>query len=110
MEFAKRKLINRSVYYFIQAEAQATISGPEFVRTSSTISLTCSVNIHSQPAGSVTWYHGQSVVDFNSPRGGISMETTKSEQGTVSKLVITKATSADGILTKLIRYAYLRTI
>ncbi len=36
-----------------------------------------------------------SVVDFNSPRGGISMETTKSEQGTVSKLVITKATSTD---------------
>ncbi|XP_035702086.1 lachesin isoform X2 [Folsomia candida] len=77
-------------------EAQAMISGPEFVRTSSTISLTCSVNIHSQPAGSVTWYHGQNVVDFNSPRGGISMETTKSESGIVSKLVITKATSSDG--------------
>lgn len=53
------------------------------------------MNIHSQPAGSVTWYHRQSVVDFNSPRGGISMETTKSDQGTVSKLVITKAAPAD---------------
>jgi hypothetical protein len=36
------------------------------------------------------------MVDFNSPRGGISMETTKTETGTTSKLIITKASTIDG--------------
>ena len=66
-----------------------------YVKTGSMISLTCSVNIHSHPAGSVSWYHGSTLVDFNSPRGGISLETEKTEAGTTSKLVITKAAPSD---------------
>ena len=66
-----------------------------YVKTGSTISLTCSVNIQSQPPGSVAWYHGQSVVDFDSPRGGISLETEKTDASTTSKLLVTKATLAD---------------
>jgi len=79
------------------SEAQAKIAGPEevYVKTGSMISLICSVNIHSQPAGSVTWYHGSNIVDFNSPRGGISLETEKTEAGTTSKLVITRANTSD---------------
>jgi len=65
------------------------------VRISSTISLTCTVSVYSQPAGSISWYHGKNLVDFNSPRGGISMETTKTDTGTTSKLIITKASTAD---------------
>lgn len=78
-------------------EAQAKIAGPEevYVKTGSMISLICSVNIHSQPAGSVTWYHGSNIVDFNSPRGGISLETEKTDAGTTSKLVITRANASD---------------
>ncbi|CAL8069202.1 unnamed protein product [Orchesella dallaii] len=78
-------------------EAQAKIAGPEevYVKTGSMISLICSVNIHSQPAGSVTWYHGSNIVDFNSPRGGISLETEKTDAGTTSKLVITRANTSD---------------
>ncbi|ODN05220.1 Neural cell adhesion molecule L1 [Orchesella cincta] len=74
-------------------EAQAKIAGPEevYVKTGSMISLICSVNIHSQPAGSVTWYHGSNIVDFNSPR----LETEKTEAGTTSKLVITRANTSD---------------
>lgn len=79
------------------SEAQAKIAGPEevYVKTGSMISLICSVNIHSQPAGSVTWYHGSNIVDFNSPRGGISLETEKTDAGTTSKLVITRANASD---------------
>ncbi|XP_046679484.1 Down syndrome cell adhesion molecule homolog isoform X2 [Homalodisca vitripennis] len=77
--------------------AQANIWGPEdvYVKKGSTISLTCSVNIHSTPPGSVLWYQGASVVDFDSPRGGISLETEKTEAGTTSKLLVTKAALTD---------------
>ncbi|XP_060525794.1 hemicentin-1-like [Cylas formicarius] len=78
-------------------DAQATIAGPAeiYVKKGSTISLTCTVNVHSTPPSSVLWYHGQSVVDFDSPRGGISLETEKTEAGTTSKLLITKALLSD---------------
>lgn len=77
--------------------AQANISGPEevFVKKGSTISLTCTVNVHSTPPGSVLWYHGPSVVDFDSPRGGISLETERTEKGTTSKLLVTRAELSD---------------
>jgi hypothetical protein len=77
--------------------AQANIWGPEdvYVKKGSTISLTCSINVHSTPPGSVLWYHGASVVDFDSPRGGISLETEKTESGTTSKLLVTKAALSD---------------
>lgn len=40
-------------------------------------------------------YHGSAVVDFDSPRGGISLETEKTEGGTTSKLLVTKASLTD---------------
>ncbi|XP_075210373.1 zwei Ig domain protein zig-8-like [Lycorma delicatula] len=78
-------------------QAQAVVFGPEevYVKRGSTISLTCSVNVHSTPPGSVLWYQGASVVDFDSPRGGISLETEKTESGTTSKLLVTKASLHD---------------
>ncbi|XP_077285781.1 hemicentin-1-like [Arctopsyche grandis] len=79
--------------------AQAKIWGSQdvYVKKGSTISLTCSVNVHSTPpsSASVLWYHGGSVVDFDSPRGGISLETEKTESGTTSKLLVTKAALTD---------------
>lgn len=35
------------------------------------------------------------VLNFDSPRGGISLETEKTRTGTSSKLLVTKATKAD---------------
>ncbi|XP_045483719.1 transmembrane and immunoglobulin domain-containing protein 1-like [Harmonia axyridis] len=88
--------INYAVWLHVE-DAQATISGPPeiYVKKGSTISLTCSINIHSNPPSSVLWYHGQSVIDFDSPRGGISLETEKTEAGTTSKLLVTKALLSD---------------
>ncbi|KAL1509845.1 hypothetical protein ABEB36_004522 [Hypothenemus hampei] len=78
-------------------DAQASIAGLSeiYVKKGSTISLTCTVNVHSTPPSSVLWYHGHSVVDFDSPRGGISLETEKTEAGTTSKLLVTKALLSD---------------
>ncbi|XP_053968955.1 uncharacterized protein LOC128870366 [Anastrepha ludens] len=62
------------------------------VKRDSTIALACSVNIH---ASSVSWYHGSSVVDFDSQRGGISLETEKTDVGTTSRLMLTRASLRD---------------
>ncbi|XP_060804409.1 protein sidekick-1 isoform X4 [Amyelois transitella] len=90
--------INMAVILTVEAAA-ATIWGSQdvYVKKGSTISLTCSVNVHSSPpsSASVLWYHGNSVVDFDSPRGGISLETEKTEGGTTSKLLVTKAALTD---------------
>ncbi|XP_034942444.1 lachesin-like [Chelonus insularis] len=81
--------------------AQATILGAEdvYVKKGSTISLTCKVNVQSIPPSSVTWHHGSTIVDFDSPsvhhRGGVNLETEKTESGTTSKLLVTQATSSD---------------
>lgn len=77
--------------------AQAKILGPEdvYVKKGSTISLTCTVNVQSTPPSSVSWHHGSAVVDFDSPRGGVSLETEKTESGTTSKLLVTQARLSD---------------
>ncbi|XP_076285080.1 zwei Ig domain protein zig-8 isoform X3 [Lasioglossum baleicum] len=77
--------------------AQAKILGPEdvYVKKGSTISLTCTVNVQSTPPSSVLWHHGAAVVDFDSPRGGVSLETEKTESGTTSRLLVTQARLAD---------------
>ncbi|XP_037045610.1 zwei Ig domain protein zig-8-like isoform X2 [Bradysia coprophila] len=74
--------------------ARARIMGSQevHVKRGSTISLSCAVNVH---ASSVSWFHGSSVVDFDSARGGISLETEKTESGTSSRLMLTRAALRD---------------
>ncbi|XP_052903035.1 uncharacterized protein LOC128310434 isoform X1 [Anopheles moucheti] len=74
--------------------ARAKIIGSQevHVKKGSTISLSCVVNVH---ASSISWYHGSSIVDFDSARGGISLETEKTEGGTSSRLMLTRATLRD---------------
>uniref|UniRef100_A0A182TLS2 Ig-like domain-containing protein n=1 Tax=Anopheles melas TaxID=34690 RepID=A0A182TLS2_9DIPT len=80
--------------YFLSTAARAKIIGSQevHVKKGSTISLSCVVNVH---ASSISWYHGSSIVDFDSARGGISLETEKTEGGTSSRLMLTRATLRD---------------
>ncbi|XP_053690755.1 uncharacterized protein LOC128739303 [Sabethes cyaneus] len=80
--------------HFLSTAARAKIIGSQevHVKKGSTISLSCVVNVH---ASSISWYHGSSVVDFDSARGGISLETEKTEGGTSSRLMLTRATLRD---------------
>lgn len=84
-------------FALIVEAAQAKILGPEdvYVKKGSTISLTCTVNVQSTPPSSVSWHHGGAVVDFDSPRGGVSLETEKTESGTTSRLLVTQARLTD---------------
>ncbi|KAG4079747.1 hypothetical protein HA402_014878 [Bradysia odoriphaga] len=87
--------INLAVYLEVTGStARARIMGSQevHVKRGSTISLSCAVNVH---ASSVSWFHGSSVVDFDSARGGISLETEKTESGTSSRLMLTRAALRD---------------
>ncbi|RLU21045.1 hypothetical protein DMN91_007661 [Ooceraea biroi] len=86
-----------AIHRTFNSAAQATILGPEdvYVKKGSTISLTCEVNVRSNPPSSVSWHHGGAVVDFDSPRGGVSLETEKTDTGTTSRLLVTQARLTD---------------
>ncbi|XP_011501716.1 PREDICTED: lachesin-like [Ceratosolen solmsi marchali] len=86
-----------AIHRTFNSAAQAKIKEPEdlYVKKGSTISLTCLVNVQSIPPNSVSWHHGTSLVDFDSPRGGVSLETEKTDSGTTSKLLVTQARVSD---------------
>ncbi|KAH8418146.1 hypothetical protein KR009_001137 [Drosophila setifemur] len=86
--------VNSEGRYFDSKAAHAKILGSTeiHVKRDSTIALTCSVNTH---ASSVIWYHGSAIVDFDSLRGGISLETEKTDIGTTSRLMLTRASLRD---------------
>ncbi|XP_066977529.1 lachesin-like [Macrobrachium rosenbergii] len=76
---------------------QARISGPRevFIQNSSTIKLTCVVNTHSENVGAVSWYRDNAELDYDSPRGGVSIEIEKTPVRTTSKLFLTRAGKND---------------
>ncbi|XP_063879308.1 palladin-like isoform X2 [Scylla paramamosain] len=76
---------------------QARIEGPTevYVQKGSTIRLTCRVNTHSDHVGGVTWFRDAHALDYDSPRGGVSVEIEKTPSYTTSKLFITRATKED---------------
>uniref|UniRef100_A0A1B0DQ39 Ig-like domain-containing protein n=2 Tax=Phlebotomus papatasi TaxID=29031 RepID=A0A1B0DQ39_PHLPP len=78
----------------LMAAARAKILGSAevHVKKGSTISLACAVNVH---APSIAWLHDSAVVDFDSARGGISLETEKTDAGTTSRLMLTRAALRD---------------
>ncbi|XP_017056799.1 uncharacterized protein LOC108098416 [Drosophila ficusphila] len=80
--------------FYDSKAARAKILGSTeiHVKRDSTIALACSVNTH---ASSVIWYHGSSIIDFDSLRGGISLETEKTDIGTTSRLMLTRASLRD---------------
>ncbi|KPU74691.1 uncharacterized protein Dana_GF21678, isoform B [Drosophila ananassae] len=88
------EIINSNRRHYDSKAARAKILGSAeiHVKRESTIALTCSVNTH---ASSVMWYHGSSIVDFDSLRGGISLETEKTDMGTTSRLMLTRASFRD---------------
>ncbi|XP_064537671.1 zwei Ig domain protein zig-8 isoform X2 [Drosophila montana] len=85
--------INLAITLEITAARAKILGSTEIhVKRDSTIALACSVNIH---ASSVLWYHGSAIVDFDSLRGGISLETEKTDAGTTSRLMLTRASLRD---------------
>uniref|UniRef100_A0A1B6CV50 Ig-like domain-containing protein n=1 Tax=Clastoptera arizonana TaxID=38151 RepID=A0A1B6CV50_9HEMI len=71
------------------------LGGPDmFINQGSTINLTCSIRYAPEPPPLVLWTHKKQVINFDSPRGGISLVTVKGTV-TTSRLLIQKAVLSD---------------
>nr|XP_031843508.1 protein turtle-like [Nomia melanderi] len=72
------------------------LGGPDmYVDVGSTINLTCAIHFSSEPPTFIFWYYNESVLNYDSPRGGISMITTKGTEETTSWLLIQTAQPSD---------------
>nr|XP_027212204.1 zwei Ig domain protein zig-8-like isoform X1 [Penaeus vannamei] len=76
----------------------ATIEGPteRHIQQGSILAITCIVHHmpHSAPAH-ILWFHGPQNIDYDSPRGGVSIQTEKAARKTVSKLMLSTVTLDD---------------
>ncbi|XP_050735124.1 uncharacterized protein LOC127007800 [Eriocheir sinensis] len=82
----------------LSVEAQkARIEGPAevYIKNGSTIRLTCRINTHYDNVGAVIWFRDTHRLDYDSPRGGVSIEIEKTPTHTTSKLFITPALRGD---------------
>ncbi|KAJ6635325.1 Zwei Ig domain protein zig-8 [Pseudolycoriella hygida] len=69
--------------------------GPDlYINRESTINLTCVVKFAPEPPPAMVWSHNREVINFDSPRGGISLVTEKGRL-TTSRLLVQKAIQSD---------------
>lgn len=66
-----------------------------FIDVGSTINLTCLIEFTPDPPPDIQWKHGEQEIDFDSPRGGISLVTVQAVPNSSSRLLILNAGSPD---------------
>ncbi|XP_023166453.1 zwei Ig domain protein zig-8 isoform X4 [Drosophila hydei] len=87
--------IGHSVYLNIVEPVTEVVGGPELhINKGSTINLTCIVKFAPEPPPTVIWSHNRQIINFDSPRGGISLVTEKGIL-TTSRLLVQKAIQQD---------------
>ncbi|KAI8033743.1 hypothetical protein M5D96_013500 [Drosophila gunungcola] len=87
--------IGHSVYLNIVEPVTDIIGGPDLhINRGSTINLTCIVKFAPEPPPTVVWSHNREIINFDSPRGGISLVTEKGVL-TTSRLLVQKAITQD---------------
>ncbi|CAO1379750.1 unnamed protein product, partial [Diamesa tonsa] len=81
---------------FSVVEPDTTILGGDnlYIDTGSTINLTCVVKDLPEPPPAIYWTHNGNEINYDSPRGGVSVITEKSDI-TTSYLLIQRAKVAD---------------
>ncbi|XP_017752170.1 PREDICTED: junctional adhesion molecule A-like [Eufriesea mexicana] len=87
--------IGYSVYLTVVEPVTEIAGGPDlFINKDSTINLTCLVKYAPEPPSTIVWSHNYEAINFDSPRGGISLVTEKGPV-TSSRLLIQKAIERD---------------
>ncbi|XP_068239907.1 zwei Ig domain protein zig-8-like [Palaemon carinicauda] len=74
------------------------IEGPteRHIQFSSVLAITCVIHHPpGQPPHHVLWFHGTTNIDYDSPRGGISVQTEKYRRKTVSKVMVANVRESD---------------
>ena len=61
---------------FISGNLRVEIIGPRerFIEEGSELTLTCVITAVNEPSNVVYWYHGSTLIDYNSPRGGVNLK------------------------------------
>ncbi|CAK9804395.1 Zwei Ig domain protein zig-8 [Anthophora quadrimaculata] len=87
--------IGHSIYLTVVDPVTEIAGGPDlFINRDSTINLTCVVKYAPEPPSMIVWSHNHEAINFDSPRGGISLVTEKGPV-TSSRLLIQKAIEKD---------------
>ncbi|XP_033333310.1 zwei Ig domain protein zig-8 [Megalopta genalis] len=87
--------ISRHFHLTVVEPVTEIAGGPDFfINKGSTINLTCLVSYAPEPPSAIIWSHNHETINFETPRGGISLVT---ERGPVtsSRLLIQRATKED---------------
>ncbi|XP_063888492.1 basement membrane-specific heparan sulfate proteoglycan core protein-like isoform X3 [Scylla paramamosain] len=77
---------------------QARIEGAQerYIQEGSILAVTCTVEHEGRAAvEAVVWYRGAARLDYDSPRGGIALQTEKTPSRTVSRLRLSAVTPTD---------------
>ncbi|CAO1441539.1 unnamed protein product [Diamesa tonsa] len=87
--------VGHFVYLTVVEPVTEIVGGTDlFINKGSTINLTCIVRYAPEPPPAMTWSHNREQINFDSPRGGISLVTEKGVL-TTSRLLVQKAISSD---------------
>ncbi|KAF2349983.1 Immunoglobulin-like domain [Trinorchestia longiramus] len=55
-----------------------------YIEEGSSLVLSCIVRAAPSPPSLVYWYHGNTLIDYNSPRGGVNLKVRRQSQGEAS--------------------------
>lgn len=87
--------IGTSMYLSVVEPITTIVGGPElYINKGSTMNLTCIVKHSPEPPPAIYWTHNSQEINYDSPRGGVSVITEKGDV-TTSYLLIQRATAAD---------------
>ncbi|XP_051175576.1 cell adhesion molecule DSCAML1-like [Leptopilina boulardi] len=87
--------IGHSMHLAVVEPITTIVGSPEmYINKGSTMNLTCVVRHSPEPPSSIFWTHNHEEINYDSPRGGVSVITEKGEI-TTSYLLIQRAQSTD---------------
>ncbi|XP_042211029.1 carcinoembryonic antigen-related cell adhesion molecule 1-like [Homarus americanus] len=91
-----RPKLSRPVTLTVQA-AGAVILGPAelYIKTGSTLVLTCTATLHPLAHAKVEWQHNGTQVTISGPRGGVSIHTEAGVGVVTSRLSVVRAAPGD---------------
>ncbi|XP_063626950.1 zwei Ig domain protein zig-8-like isoform X2 [Cydia splendana] len=87
--------IGHRMYLSVVEPLTTILGGPDlFINMGSTINLTCVVQHSPEPPPAIRWTHNEEEINYDSPRGGVSVITEKGET-TTSHLLVQRARVPD---------------
>uniref|UniRef100_A0A182MYX6 Ig-like domain-containing protein n=1 Tax=Anopheles dirus TaxID=7168 RepID=A0A182MYX6_9DIPT len=87
--------VGHSMFLSVVEPITTIVGVPDlYINTGSTVNLTCIVRNSPEPPSTIMWTHNNQEINYDSPRGGVSVITEKGET-TTSYLLIQRARTTD---------------